>query len=115
MHEFSIAVSIVESVENEALKVNALSITEMVLEIGTMAGIEFEALDTALEAAIQGTKLEKTKIQVTKVQARARCTECDHQFELNDFIAPCPECSGVFHEILAGKELKIKSIVVDVK
>jgi len=113
MHEFSIAISIIEAAELEAAKVNATEITDLVLEIGTMAGIEFEALDTALEAAVRQTKLEKTRIQVIKIQAIGRCTDCDNEFDINDFLDPCPQCGGLFHRVLSGKELKIKSIVVE--
>jgi hydrogenase nickel incorporation protein HypA/HybF len=114
MHEFSIAISIIESVEAEAAKVDAKSITSLVLEIGTMAGIEFEALDTALEAAVHQTALANTLITVNKIQARTRCLDCHHEFEINDFLTSCPSCGGLFNDVYQGKELKIKSIEVDV-
>jgi Zn finger protein HypA/HybF involved in hydrogenase expression len=62
MHEFSIAMSIIEIAETEAKKVNATKINELVLDVGTMAGIEFFALDTALEMAVKNTLLEKVLI-----------------------------------------------------
>ena len=43
MHEFSIAVSIIEIAEAEAQKAHAVKIKELVLDIGTMSGIEFYA------------------------------------------------------------------------
>ena len=36
MHEFSIAMSIIEIAEAEAKKVNATKINELVLDVGTM-------------------------------------------------------------------------------
>lgn len=113
MHEFSIAMSIVEIAENEAKKASAEAITELVLDIGTQAGIEFYALDTALEMAVKNTMLEQAKIKVNKIQARARCTECDTEFDIENIFDPCPNCSGIYHELLCGKELQIKSLVVD--
>jgi hydrogenase nickel incorporation protein HypA/HybF len=113
MHEFSIAISIVEAAQTEADKVDAKEITELVLEIGTMAGIEFEALETALEAAVRDTNLEKTNIRINKIQAVGQCIDCKNEFDINDFLDPCPKCGGLYHQVLSGKELKIKSIVVD--
>ncbi len=113
MHEFSIAISIIESVESEAKKVNAKSITSLVLDIGTMAGIEFDALDTALEAAVQGTALSDTTIKVNRIQAKTRCSDCNHTFEIDDFLTPCPQCGGLFNDVYEGKEMKIKSIEVE--
>ena len=114
MHEFSIAMSIIEIAEAEANKAKAKSISELVLDIGTMSGIEFFALDTAIEMAVKKTMLESTKITINKIQARARCTECKSEFDIDQVYDPCPKCASLYHEILSGKELQIKSLVVDV-
>ena len=113
MHEFSIAISIIDAVEFEAKKVDANTITNLTLDIGTMSGIEFYALDTAMEMEIKNTILDKTKIIVNKVQATAKCIDCSHNFEIFHITDACPKCNGFFHEIIRGKELKIKSIVVE--
>ena len=113
MHEFSIAMSIVDAVEAEAKKAKANSVSSLTLEIGTMAGIEFYALDTALEMAIKNTILDKSKISVNKIVARATCDECSHEFNIQEITQLCPKCQGMFHTIISGKELRIKSIVVE--
>jgi len=114
MHEFSIAMSIIEIAENEAKKESATAINELVLDIGTQAGIEFYALDTALQMAVKDTMLENANIQVNKIQARVKCTECNTEFEVNNIFDPCPECNSLYHELLCGKEMQIKSLVVDI-
>ncbi|MCB2208894.1 MAG: hydrogenase maturation nickel metallochaperone HypA [Bacteroidetes bacterium] len=114
MHEFSIAVSIIEIAEAEAQKVNAIKIKELILDIGTMSGIEFFALETAMEMAVKNTLLEKSRIKINKIQARAKCTECSQEFDMDHVYDPCPYCQSLYHELLSGKELQIKSIVVDV-
>lgn len=114
MHEFSIAVSIIEIAEAEAQKAKAIKIKELILDIGTMSGIEFYALDTAMEMAVKNTMLEKSSIKINKIQARAKCTECNQEFDIDHVYDPCPHCDGLYHELLFGKELQIKSIVVDV-
>lgn len=114
MHEFSIAMSIIEIAEAEAKKVNSNKINELALNVGTMAGIEFYALDAALEMAVKNTMLEKAKISVNKIRAKARCTECKTVFNIDRVYDQCPKCESLYHEILSGKELQIKSLVVDV-
>lgn len=115
MHEFSIAMSIIEIAEAEAVKAEASAINELVLDIGTMSGIEFFALDTAMEMAVKNTMLEKTEIKINKIQARAKCTECKSLFAIDQVYDPCPKCKSLYHEIIGGKELQIKSLVVDVE
>ena len=106
--------SIIEIAEAEAKKANASKINELVLDVGTMAGIEFYALDTALEMAVKDTLLEKANVTVNKIQARAKCTECKTEFDIDQVYEECPKCKSLYHEILSGKELQIKSLVVDV-
>ncbi len=113
MHEFSIAISIIEIAEAEARKAKGTAVNELVLDIGTMSGIEFLALETALEMAVKNTMLEKAKIQVNKIQARAKCSDCTHEFDIDSAFDPCPKCGSLFHQILSGKELKVKSLVVE--
>lgn len=113
MHEFSIAMSIIEVAEKEAVAVDATSISSLTLDIGTMAGIEFYALDTAMEMAVRDTMLEKGKIIINKIQATAKCSDCNHEFEIAHITDPCPSCNSFFSEVLSGNELKIKSITVE--
>jgi hydrogenase nickel incorporation protein HypA/HybF len=114
MHEFSIAMSIIDIAEAEAAKAKATSVTELVLDVGTVSGVEFYALDTAMEMAVKDTILEKAKIIVNKIQARAKCTECGIEFEIEQIYDACPVCKGLYHEIVRGKELHLKSLVLDV-
>ncbi len=113
MHEFSIAMSIIDAVEEESRKANASSVSSLTLDIGTLAGIEFYALETALEMAVNNTILEDSEIIINKIIARAECLGCGNEFNINTVTDECPSCSGLFHIIIAGKELKIKSIVVE--
>ncbi len=113
MHEFSIAVSIIEIAETEAKSVNSEKILSLELDIGTMAGIEFYALDTAMEMAVKDTMLENSNIRVNKIQAIAECSDCSNKFDINNFTEECPSCGSLFSTIISGKELKIKSMVVE--
>ncbi len=115
MHEFSIAMSIIEIAETEAKKAKGSAVTELVLDVGTMSGIEFLALETAMEMAVKNTLLEKANIQINKIQARAKCSDCAHEFDIDSAFDPCPKCNSFYHELLSGKELQVKSLVVDVK
>lgn len=114
MHEFSIAMSIIEIAETEAKVVSAAHISNLDLDVGTMAGIEYYALDTALEMAVKNTMLENANIKVNKIQARARCTDCKHEFDISSVMDNCPTCNSLFSDVISGKELKIKSIVIEV-
>lgn len=114
MHEFSLAINIIDLSEAEARKAKAKGIKELILDVGTMSGVEFYALDAALEMAVKNTMLENAEIVVNKIQAKAKCTECKAEFDIDQVYDNCPKCNSLYHEILSGKELQIKSLVVDV-
>ncbi len=113
MHEFSIATSIVEIVNNTFQESEAKRITSVEIDVGTLSGVVIDALQFAMDAAGKETALKDAHILIHEIQARARCRDCKKEFELDDFFSPCPHCHSVNSDIIAGKELRVKSIDVE--
>lgn len=113
MHELSIVMSIIEIAEENAKKENASVITEIELDIGKQAGVVMEALEFAIEAAKMGTMLENAKWKINQIPARARCTSCGHEFDVEYLYDPCPECGNPFSDVFKGRELKVKSLKIE--
>lgn len=113
MHEFSLAQNIIEIAEETIKSNNASLITEIVLEIGTLSGVETGALDMALESLQPGSVLEEATIKREIVKAVARCLGCKHEFLPDDYYTACPQCGSFCSEILSGKELRVKSITAE--
>jgi len=112
MHELSIAQSIVELAEQEARNHDAISIEELELEIGYLAGIEWFTLEFALESAIKGSLLEDARIVKQRIAGEGRCGDCESMFPVENLLSACPVCGSYAVKIIKGKELRIKSIVV---
>lgn len=112
MHELSIAVNIVDIVTEEAKKVDSTAVSEVEIEIGSMSGIIIDALNFAMEEAVKNTSLSKAKLIFTEIKAEATCSKCDHHFDVDDFFAVCPKCGSFETDIIKGKELKIKKIIL---
>ncbi len=112
MHELSIAQSIVDIAEEEARKAEAVSVNKIELDIGMLAGIEFAAFDFAWPEATRNTVLEHAHCVINKIKGKARCGTCGHVFEMKDYFELCPVCGAYDHEVISGKELKIKSIEI---
>ncbi len=113
MHEMSVAMSIVEISEQELQKANAKQVNKLVLEIGTLSGIVLDALEFAMEEAVKSTPLQNAKREVVMIDAKARCLECRNEYKVDDLFSICPKCNSFKTEIIAGKEMKIKSLVVE--
>lgn len=106
----SVAMGIVRIAQEEAEKANIDSFAAIDLEIGTLAGIEFDSLDFVWEAAIKDTVLEKAEKRINKIQALAKCSDCHHEFSIKFIHDSCPKCGSFLKLILRGKELRVKSL-----
>lgn len=113
MHELSIVMSIVETAEEKVKENHAQSVESIDLVIGDLAGVENEALDFAWESAVKNTVLHSAKRNVIYVPARAKCLECDCEFEIKELYDECPLCGEHLLQIVQGKELQIKSMVLN--
>ena len=111
MHELSLVQSIVEMAEEEVIKHRASAVTAIELEIGTQAGVEFDALDFAWDVAVRNTVLQHAERKLNKVQAKARCS-CGCVYSVIETFQPCPRCNEVLVQLLQGKELRVKSITI---
>ncbi len=112
MHELSIVQNILEIANHELEKANAGKVEEIDLDIGMLSGIEMEAFLFAWKACMPDTILANAKRKINRIPARAKCSDCKTVFDTNDFYAPCPDCGEYLTELIQGKELKIKHLIV---
>lgn len=112
MHELSIAMNIIEIVEEEAFKAGSDSIDKVHLEIGSLSGVMLDALEFALQEAVNGTLLQHTTFEINSIHAVAYCEDCCQEFDTSDHFKACPFCNSLNTNFIKGKELKIKSIEI---
>lgn len=112
MHELSIVLSIIDIARNQARRAEAERVERIELDIGQLAGVEWDALDFAWKAAVPGTILADAERLVHRIPGRAKCLECGSTFDLQQLYDPCPNCSSPFNELLSGKELRVKALTV---
>jgi len=113
MHELSIAMNIVEICTEELQKAGANKVTGVEIEVGTMAGVETDALEFSWDVAISDSLLEGAPLLIRKIQAIAKCMDCGKEFIMDDAFNPCPACGNYGNDILKGRELKIKAITIE--
>ncbi|WP_142786364.1 hydrogenase maturation nickel metallochaperone HypA/HybF [Changchengzhania lutea] len=112
MHELSIALGIVRIAENETKKANAKKVEKIELEIGTLAGIEFDSLDFVWSSAVKDTVLENAIKKINVIYGEAKCFDCDTSFKLDNIYDACPNCKSYLKGIIKGKELLVKFLEV---
>ncbi len=114
MHEFGLVSSIIDAVNEEAASAHATAVLDVYLEIGEMTEAVEEALQFAFDVLIVGTLCEHAKLHIEMVTPRSRCFECGHEFDHDRYHRVCPLCNALATELIAGRELRITSIEVDI-
>ena len=112
MHELSIAMGIVQIAEKEAKKAQVDRVLAIDLEIGTLSGVEIEALNFAWPMAVAGSVLQMAEKRIHLIEAQAKCLDCGTDFKMMHFYDTCPICGSPFKNIYKGKELRVKSLEV---
>jgi hydrogenase nickel incorporation protein HypA/HybF len=113
MHEFSIALNILEIAESTALQHEASGISEVEVEVGDAAGVNMEALEFAWESAAGSSVLLKnSRLILRPVPLLLECIQCRHRYSPEDLFESCPACGENDSALIQGRELKVKSVTL---
>ncbi len=100
--------SALDAIRQQAVKHGATRVSRIVLRIGTLAGVDLDALRFAYEALAPGGPADGAVLEIESVPARARCASCHAEFGAGrGFIFQCPHCGDYSGDIRAGRELGI--------
>ena len=112
MHEFSLAIDLVEQLTEVMIRENATKIVEINIVMGAMSGVERVPFEFAFPQAAQDTPLEGAVLHIEEVPLVLKCSDCNKETETDELLMICPLCNSVSVEITQGKEFLIKSMEV---
>jgi hydrogenase nickel incorporation protein HypA/HybF len=113
MHELSIALSILDVVEEEAQR-HGGRIAAIHLRLGPLSGVVKEALISAFDLAREGTRLARAELVVEEVPVAAYCPACAaERAPISVQELRCPACGSPTPEILRGRELEVVALEID--
>ena len=114
MHELGIMTGVLDAAEKAAREAGATKLLKVSLSIGEMTEAIEDALVFAWEALTADDPYAKdAELSVNMIRPKSRCLDCGAVFEHDRFHMFCPECDSFALELLAGRELQIDSIEVD--
>ena len=113
MHEMGIISGVLDAVNASAADAGAQRVLTVNLRVGVMTEAIEDALMFAFEALSEGTLCEGAALVIEWVQPASVCLECGHEFNHDRFHRTCPQCASYETAIVAGRELEIASIEVD--
>jgi hydrogenase nickel incorporation protein HypA/HybF len=112
MHELSIAMSIVEVVQEEAGR-RGVQVEAVHLKLGALSGVVKEALLSGYEMACADTPLQGSRLVVEDVPVVVLCPACRGPRPLRSLqLFCCAECGAPASEVVQGKELEVVALEV---
>jgi hydrogenase nickel incorporation protein HypA/HybF len=111
MHELSIALSILECLEEEVSARDCGRVEAVHIRVGGLSGVVPDALRSAFELAAEQTQFARSRLVIEEVPPAIYCSLCDR----NQPVASpgwfyCPECRAPSSEVVSGRELEISAL-----
>ncbi|ORT52860.1 hydrogenase nickel incorporation protein HypA [Vibrio sp. qd031] len=111
MHELGVVIEVVNTVQRFAKKHQVTHVDTIVLQIGELSSMIPKYVETCYPAAVDGTSLEKTKLEIEIIAAIGLCHHCGESFEILKHRSTCPSCEQNKWGLLSGKEFMVKEII----
>jgi hydrogenase nickel incorporation protein HypA/HybF len=102
---------VIKTVGDFAEKNGVKKIDKLVLQIGELSSMIPKYIEECYPAAVDGTMMESTKLEIEILPGNALCKRCNKIFNLIENDGKCPNCRSKEFEVLSGKEFMIKEIV----
>lgn len=111
MHELSIAMSILDAVQEEVERHGYGMVEAIHLRVGGLSGVVPEALRSAYELAAEQTPFARSRLVIEDVPIVVHCSTCGRdQPVLSMQMLCCVECETPASEVVSGRELEIRAL-----
>jgi len=115
MHELSLIASLFEILHEKAKEQKASRITLVKLRVGKLSGAVPESLETAFEIYKKDTLAQEARLELEEVLLEIQCQNCRAVVVKDDFIFICPSCGSRELKTLAGTELLLEKIELELE
>lgn len=110
MHEMSIIEALLTQVQQELRTHPDAVVRSVRMRVGKLRQAAPETLTFCYDAAVRGTSLEGSRLDVEELPAEARCRRCCLTFAVEDHWFECPRCRATGADLLKGDELQLTSL-----
>ena len=111
MHEASLALAVLDIVQQEAQKHGASRIARIRLAVGPFIGLDWEIFADFFTQAAAGSVAEGAELEREPAPAKAVCRDCGQEFDLCHIRERCPGCGGDEFDCLGGRMLAIVDLL----
>lgn len=113
MHEMSLAMALVEQLEQVAKRENATRIVRIDLELGSMSGVEREPFEFAFPIVSEGTAAQDAILNFHEISLKVECKNCEAITTPEYQTVLCDKCQSTNIRVIEGRDFKVKSMEVE--
>ncbi len=113
MHELSLVASILDIIEDYAVREGFDRVKSLRLSCGKLSSVVPQCLQFAFEVQSKDTRAEGAVLHLDIQPVIIHCLFCDKDFEVDHFETCCPECGGE-DVLLTGGTEELQLIELDV-
>lgn len=113
MHELSVCQALISQVEEIAAEHHAITVTNIVIEMGPLSGVVPELLQRAYPMASVGTVAKDATLTINKSAVRVQCKSCQAETEATTNRLVCGKCGDWQTQIISGDELLLAHIELE--
>jgi len=110
IHELSLMMALGEQVLQVAVREGAVRVEAIHLRVGSLAGVDPQALRTAAHIVLKGTCAEDARLAIEEVPATWWCVSCAKEFCCGDGLGLCSHCGTPSRELRRGRELTLHAM-----
>ncbi len=114
MHELSIALSIVEAAQDEAVRHGGAQVSVVHLKLGLLSGVAKEALLFSYTLACADTPLAGSTLVIEEVPVVIYCRKCEERRairSIQNFC--CPVCETPAAKVVLGREIEVVGLEIE--
>ena len=114
MHELSIAMNILNIVEDTCRRQDCGRVDAVFVRIGQASGVMKDALLFAFDHVKGESLAREARLHIEEVPVGGHCAGCGSDFSVEEkYVFECPLCGGRNFSITSGHELEIMELEVD--
>jgi hydrogenase nickel incorporation protein HypA/HybF len=114
MHEMGIAMEILRIVqESIPADMAGARVRQVNIKVGKLSAVVPESLRFCFSIASENTPAAGAELAIEEVPVDARCSDCGHQWVIDNPVFVCPSCNSGKVDLLSGRELDIESIEME--
>lgn len=113
MHELAVCQALLRQLEEIAQTQDATRVTQVVVQIGALSGVEPELLRQAYPVASAGSIADQAELILETTPIRVHCRTCgaDSSASLNRLL--CAACGDYHTELISGDELLLSHVELE--